>query len=57
MYSFVSDSKKTEGIEVLVEATSDFPVKIRHLTTDVQFESNKILELLFAKWKSMEYLN
>jgi hypothetical protein len=32
MYSFVRDSEG-EGLEVLIEATSDFPTKIRHVTT------------------------
>jgi hypothetical protein len=53
MYSFVSDSEG-EGVEVLVEATSDFPAKIRHVASNARSESIKTSDLLFTKLKGAE---
>jgi hypothetical protein len=38
LYSFVRDSEG-EGLEVLVEATSDFPTKIRHIPKNAKEEA------------------
>lgn len=52
LYSFVRDSEG-EGIEVLIEATSDFPTKIRHLPTNARKEEQKTFELLLSRRKKL----
>jgi len=48
LYSFVRDSEG-EGLEVLIEATSDFSTKIRHIPNNAKEEAGRALEVLNRK--------
>lgn len=50
LYSFVYDSKG-KGIEVLIVATGDFPIKIRHIKENASTEAGKAEDYLFSKLK------
>ena len=47
LYSFVRDSEG-EGIEILIEATSNFPTAIRHIQSNARDEQNRARTILMA---------
>lgn len=49
LYSYVHDDDEGEGIEVLIEATSDFPTKVRHIKTGARNEISRIVDILMSK--------
>ena len=53
LYSYVHDDEG-EGIEVLIEATSDFPTKVRHIETGARNEILQTVHILVSKHQSRQ---
>lgn len=53
LYAFVRDNEG-EGVETLVEATSDFHARIRYIKNDVKNAEQKASQLLFDTWRRTE---
>jgi len=47
LYSYVSYYRTQEGVEILIEATGDFPTRVRHITENVREDDLKSGEILY----------
>ncbi len=48
LYILVSDNDNDEGLEVLIEATGDFPAKVRHIEKNAKDEIHRINKIFIA---------